>query len=166
MLKSGRASTVCLVLMAALALSGCKTTGGAAPGLSGILSANELPASVPPVPDSKVLATAKRSLSQGKYGEAARYYERAVQVAPRNGDAWLGLTASYDRLGRFDLSDRAYAQAAGVIGNTAQYHNNLGYSMMLRGNRRMALEHFLKAIDLAPGNPTIRNNLRLLESKA
>ena len=48
----------------------------------------------------------------------------------------MGLGASYDRLGRFDLSDRVYATLYPISGRTAQYYNNLGYSYMLRGNLR------------------------------
>jgi Flp pilus assembly protein TadD len=31
--------------------------------------------------------------------------------------AWIGLAASYDRLGRFDLADQAYAAAAKLEGS-------------------------------------------------
>jgi len=161
MLKFGRSKGVLLVALAALSLSACQTAGlGEKPKVAALPA---LPDDVEPVPNSKILAEAKRRFAEGDYGRAARYYERAVELSPRSGDAWLGLTASYDRFGRFDLADQAYAKADKVIGNTPQYHNNLGYSMVLRGDKRQALEHFFKAIDLAPKDATIRNNLRMLQ---
>ena len=75
-----------------------------------------------------------------------------------------GLGASYDRLRRFELADRAYAQAIKLTGPTVPILNNQGYSMMLRGNLKEARRKFLKAYDLDPGNPTVANNLELLNS--
>jgi tetratricopeptide (TPR) repeat protein len=50
-------------------------------------------------------------LTPGNYGLAERYYRRAVEATHQNDSAWIGLAASYDRLGRFDLADLAYRQA-------------------------------------------------------
>jgi Flp pilus assembly protein TadD len=58
----------------------------------------------------------------------------------RDAEAWLGLAASYDRLRRFDLADRAYAQAIGILGPKTEILNNQGYSYMLRGNFKRARE--------------------------
>src|SRR3954462_9357011 len=43
----------------------------------------------------------------GDYGLAEQAYRRAVEVTPQNGQAWLGLASSYDRIGRYDLAARA-----------------------------------------------------------
>ena len=96
-------------------------------------------------PDAEVLAVAKAQFARGNYGHAARYYERAVEVAPNNGEAWLGLAASYDRVRRFDLADRAYREAGRYLGNRPEYYNNIGYSFLLRGEPAKARANFLKA---------------------
>ena len=57
------------------------------------------------------LSVAKKYFRQGSYGLAERHFRKAVELHPRDAEAWLGLAASYDRLRRFDLADRAYAQA-------------------------------------------------------
>src|SRR5207244_7437014 len=49
--------------------------------------------------------------NRGNYGIAERYFRDAVEKAPRDVTAWIGLAGSYDRLRRFDLADRAHAQA-------------------------------------------------------
>ena len=76
--------------------------------------------------------------------------------------AWIGLAASYDRLGRFDLADRSYRAAVRLGGETIQILNNEGYSYMLRGDLAKARAKFEAARRRDPDNPTIANNLRLL----
>jgi tetratricopeptide (TPR) repeat protein len=44
-------------------------------------------------------------LHRGNFGIAQQYFRDAVEKAPKNASAWIGLAASYDRLGRFDLAD-------------------------------------------------------------
>ena len=72
---------------------------------------------------------------------------------------WIGLAASYDRLGRFDLADRAYAAAAKFEGETPRLLNNEGYSYMLRGDLKAAHAKFQAALRLEPNNQTTLNGL-------
>ena len=104
--------------------------------------------------------------NRGSFGLAARYFEDAVAKAPKDATAWVGLAASYDRIGRFDLADRAYKRAIRLVGETTAILNNQGYSYMLRGRLIEARRKFLKAYDRDPTNPTIVNNLELLNSSA
>ena len=112
------------------------------------------------------LATAKGHFRSSNFGYSAAYYKRAAELAPNNPQAYVGLAASYDRLGRYDLSDRVYAALYKLDGGSAQYYNNLGYSHMLRGNLTKALTNFRKAQAIAPGNPVVENNLKLLAGAA
>ncbi len=82
---------------------------------------------------------------------------------PRDLEAWIGLAASYDRLRRYDLADRAYDQAMKIAGPSAEILNNKGYSYMLRGDYARARETLLEALSQDPSNPYIKNNLELLE---
>ena len=50
-----------------------------------------------------------------------------------------------------------------IVGATPEILNNIGYSLMLRGDYRRARETLLQAQAQDPGNPYIRNNLELLE---
>lgn len=104
--------------------------------------------------------------NRGNYGVAERYFRDATEKAPKDPAAWIGLAASYDRIGRFDLADRAYAFAIGLVGETTEILNNQGYSYMLRGDLVNARRKFLKAYERDPTNPTILNNLRLLNSSS
>src|SRR3569832_857142 len=66
--------------------------------------------------------------NRGNYGLSQRYFKDAVEKAPKDLTAWIGLAASYDRLRRFDLADQAYAQAIRLGGETVQVLNDQGYS--------------------------------------
>jgi Flp pilus assembly protein TadD len=121
---------------------------------------------VPPLTPSNPndeLSLGRMNFRQGNYGLAERYFRRAVETGPREADAWVGLAASYDRLRRFDLADRAYGQLTGLAGRTPEILNNWGYSYMLRGDFKRAREILSEAQAKDPVNPYIKNNIALLE---
>jgi Flp pilus assembly protein TadD len=124
----------------------------------------EDPGDVKYYPSDEPLRLATEYFTRGQYGIAQRYYRDAVEKAPKDVTAWIGLAASYDRLRRFDLADQAYAQAIKLGGETVQVLNNQGYSYMLRGDLQKARHKFERAYALDPTNPTIINNLELLNS--
>lgn len=105
----------------------------------------------------------KKYFGTANFGLAEKHFRRAVERHPRDAEAWVGLAASYDRLKRFELADRAYSQAAGIVGNTPELMNNRGFSYILRGDYRRARRTLEAAHAKAPDNPYIKNNLELLE---
>jgi Flp pilus assembly protein TadD len=109
------------------------------------------------------LSVGKQYFRQGSYGLAERHFRKAVELHPRDAEAWVGLAAAYDRLKRFDLADRAYAQAIRILGPTPELLNNQGFSYMIRGDYRRARATLLAAQSQAPDNPYIKNNIRLLQ---
>jgi Flp pilus assembly protein TadD len=155
-----------LLVLVSLLLSACNAIGGSLSSFGNGPSALDLPASVEAYPDDQVLSVAKAQFAAGNYGHAARYYERAVELAPNNAEAWLGLAASYDRVRRFDLADRAYREAGRYVGGQPEYYNNIGYSYLLRGDLAKARSNFLRAHELDPSSVTVNNNLELLRDNA
>jgi Flp pilus assembly protein TadD len=158
-----------------LVLAGCwLATGLAACDLTvreAAVDAPVVPAGADPVqeptdvkyyPSDEPVRMGLEHFNRGNYGLSQRYFKDAVEKAPRDVTAWVGLAASYDRLRRFDLADQAYAQAIRLGGETVQILNDQGYSYMLRGNLSAARRKFEKAYTLDPTNPTIANNLVLL----
>lgn len=105
----------------------------------------------------------KKYFRSASFGLAEKHFRRAVEQHPRDAEAWVGLAASYDRLKRFELADRAYAQAAKIAGETPEIMNNRGFSYILRGDYRRARRTLEAARQRAPDNPYIANNLELLE---
>jgi Flp pilus assembly protein TadD len=171
MAAGGRISRPLLCLVGAflaLDLAGCEPMGESLPTI-GISDPSttmtvEEPDDVKYYASDEPLRLATEHFNRGHFGLAERYFRDAVEKAPRDVAAWVGLAASYDRLARFDLADRAYASAIGLAGETTQILNNQGYSYMLRGDVKKARERFMKAAQREPNNPMIANNLRLLDS--
>lgn len=120
------------------------------------------PTDVKYYPSDEPVRMGLEQFNRGSYGLSQRYFKDAVEKAPKDVTAWIGLAASYDRLRRFDLADQAYAQAIRLAGETVQILNDQGYSYMLRGNLNAARRKFERAYSLDPGNPVIANNLQLL----
>lgn len=112
------------------------------------------------------LSLGKKHFKANNYGLAEQHFRKAVEAHPKDGEAWAGLAASYDRLQRFDLADRAYKEAIQILGPTPELLNNQGFSYMLRGDYRRAREALRKAQAADPRNPYILNNLNLLEKTA
>jgi Flp pilus assembly protein TadD len=139
-----------------------ETTGSVAALAEGPAATPELLGSDP----NDEVSLGKKYFRQGSYGLAERSFRRAVELHPKQAEAWVGLAASYDRLKRFDLADRAYAQAIRLIGPTPEIMNNQGFSYMLRGDYARARTTLLAARSRDPANPYIQNNLQLLDEAA
>jgi tetratricopeptide (TPR) repeat protein len=109
------------------------------------------------------LQLAKRYFRSNNFGAAEKSFRTTVQKHPNDAEAWVGLAACYDRLHRFDLADRAYAQAIRLIGPTVEILNDQGFSYMLRGDYVRAQKKLREAQAKDPANPYVQANLQLLE---
>jgi Flp pilus assembly protein TadD len=158
----------CLVGMAIFGLTSCNTVSefANAPAVDEVAPTATLqnPGDIKYYPSDEPLKLGLEHFKKGNYGLAQRYFRDAVEKAPEDAEAWIGLAASYDRVRRFDLADQAYAQAIKLTGETVQILNDRGYSYLLRGDLTKARVKFLKAYQLDPTNPVVINNLQLLNS--
>ncbi len=109
------------------------------------------------------LEAGKKHFRSANYGLAEKNFRKSVELHPTNAEAWLGLAASYDQLGLFSRSDRAYRQAIKLVGPKPAILNNQGYSQMLRGNKRQARKLLRKASRMDPDNARIKGNIDLLK---
>ena len=83
------------------------------------------------------LALGKRHYREKNYGLAEQHFRRAVEKPPRDGEAWLGLAASYDRLQALrPRRPRLPRGARRSTGRARKCINNIGYSYLLRGDLR------------------------------
>jgi Flp pilus assembly protein TadD len=159
-----------LITVAGCNTTSCSTTDCAPPAVPVVADGPPTTAKVQDPDDVKYyrsdepLRMGIEHFNRGNFGIAERYFRDATEKAPKDPTAWVGLAAAYDRLARFDLADRAYAYAIRLVGETTEILNNQGYSYMLRGDLVNARKKFLKAYAREPNNPTIANNLQLLNS--
>ena len=174
---------VLVVVVVGVCLTGCSTsnsisnpfetkTSGADAYASAPSNADgDISGTVSPTAESALLGSdpnddlslGKKQYRANNFGLAEKHFRRAAEQHPRDAEAWLGLAASYDRLRRFDLADRAYNQAVGILGPTTEILNNQGYSYMLRGDYKSARVKLAAAQRQDPGNKFVLNNLHLLE---
>lgn len=115
-------------------------------------------------PQDEPVALGKMHYARGEYGSAEKSFRQAVEANPGSAEAWLGLAASYDRLHRFDLAEKAYRQVLAKVGRTVPVLNNLAYHHMLRGDLAQARKLLDEAQRMEPGNPVVLGNIKLLEN--
>jgi len=143
-------------MIAAVIISGCTT---------GAVDKTETTAIAPVAQDISEadLNAGKAQFREANYGLAEKHYRKAVELRADNAEAWMGLAASYDQLGRFDFADRAYEQLLKVAGRKPQIVNNMGYSQLLRGNRKKAKALLLEARNGMADTTVVDANLALLK---
>jgi Tfp pilus assembly protein PilF len=150
--------------LVAVALTGCQPTVTPTPVPNAVTGQN--PGDVKYYPSDEPVKLGIQRFYEGHYGLAQEYFQNAVEKTPKDAIAWVGLAASYDRLGRFDLADRSYATAVKLVGSTSNILNDEGYSYMLRGDLTKARAKFDAALRLDPSNATAVNNLALLNESS
>jgi Flp pilus assembly protein TadD len=108
------------------------------------------------------LTAGKAQFRSANYGLAEQHFRKAVELRADNAEAWMGLAASYDQLGRFDFADRAYDQLLKVAGRRPEVLNNMGYSQLLRGNKKKARQLLNEARTGMADPAVVEANLALL----
>lgn len=147
-----------LIIAVGLVLAGCQPSAQ-----NRLLQESSLAVEDPKFfPSDELIRTAKVGFHNGDYGLAEINFRKAVELAPKDLEAWLGLAATYDQLRRFDLADGAYQKVLMLAPANATVYNNAGYSQLLRGDIKKAKFLLLKAHELDPDNPYIDSNLALL----
>jgi Flp pilus assembly protein TadD len=151
-----RQDVLALLVAAALMLGGCSSLPSA------LVDAAEEPI-YGSLPSEKWQDKGKTYYRDGDYGLAEKAFRKAIEEDKNNAEAWLGLAASYDRLRRFDLADRAYKVVVKLVGHTPTVLNNLGYHYILLGDYAAARQTLAAARTADPKNAYISNNLALLD---
>ncbi|HHZ10351.1 MAG TPA: hypothetical protein GX405_16400 [Rhizobiales bacterium] len=142
-------------LLLSVGLSGCTTAGIDTTETTAI-------AAQPAAPGEADLESGKAQFRQANYGLAEQHFRKAIELNANSAEAWMGLAASYDQLGRFDFADRAYEQLLKVAGRRPEIVNNMGYSQYLRGNRTKARKLLDEARRGMADTTLVDANLRLL----
>lgn len=149
-------STAMAAMLAAAMLAGCTTSGIDTTATTSI------------APEAKDISegdliAGKAQFRDANYGLAEKHFRKAVELRADNSEAWMGLAASYDQLGRFDFADRAYDQLLKVAGRRPEIVNNMGYSQLLRGNKQKARALLIEAKNGMADARVVDANLALLD---
>ena len=153
-----RGAGLTVTLMLAAVLGGCSTVPGMEADVT-VTSNTEVSKPTPPLDEIKDdVGLGQMNFSRQNFGLSELHFRRAVEAQPGDAAAWLGLAASYDQLKRWNLADRAYAQALKITGPTPEFLNNRGYSYLLRGDVRRASADLSLAAAKDPQNEHILNN--------
>ncbi|PBC04073.1 hypothetical protein [Mesorhizobium sp. WSM3860] len=152
-----RLSTATAVLAAVLMITGCTTNSSVDTTKTTAIQATAKDIS------AADLTEGKAQFREANFGLAEQHFRKAVELKADNAEAWMGLAASYDELGRFDFADRAYSQLLRVAGRKPQIVNNMGYSQLLRGNKKKARALLLEAKAGLADQTVVNANLALLD---
>lgn len=101
------------------------------------------------------LELAKKKFAEGELAAAASSFRAALREDPNSVAALNGLAATYDRLGRFDLSGPLYVQAMVLAPDSKMVRANYALSLRMRGKTDLAdtLDRGGIVADLAPPPP-------------
>ncbi len=164
MIMRWKTGVLSAVLVAGLAA--CQTTDMAAAlksdGSTVTASTGDPVAVLRPGPGDEDLKLGKEHFRNANFGLAEKHFRLAAEQMPHGLEPLLGLAASYDQLGRFDLADRSYGEAIRLGGPTSAVLNNRGYSYYLRRDFRRARADFQQALRKDPQNAMARKNLALV----
>lgn len=89
-------------------------------------------------------------LEAEQWAKARDIYTQAVELKPKNVQAWSGLAFAYTRLGNLEGAIRANERALSLQPNDFVSHRNLALLYRDAGNLPKAMEHAERALELAP----------------
>ena len=108
-------------------------------------------------------AEAQNSNYQGKWDEAIKEYQHAVQLDPNLGRAYAGLGAAYANMGQRQESEKYYQMAMAKIDRMTErekYRTRGGYYLM-RGEPQKAIEEYTSLVNQYPSDTAGYANLAL-----
>jgi Flp pilus assembly protein TadD len=95
----------------------------------------------------------------GRYAEAIREYQRALELSPGYSEAYNNMGRSLEALGRNEEAGEAYRAAVERDPSNAAARNNVGAFLMRVGDLENAERWLREAITLDPERPEARANL-------
>jgi tetratricopeptide (TPR) repeat protein len=98
--------------------------------------------------DEASLAKGRMLFARGEFALAADAFQKAARYDPKSADAYNGLAASYDQLGRYDLSRRYYELALAQSPEDGRVLRNFARSMLRQGDQLAARKLIAEAAAL------------------
>ena len=112
----------------------------------------------PPTATARLVLMGSASQALGRPEAAVEFYERAVEIDPRNAEALDHLAMSRFGDGRYEEALALYRTLAEVRPASTLTHSNLGSTLYYLGRPEDALVSFERALSLDPGLETARSS--------
>jgi Flp pilus assembly protein TadD len=105
------------------------------------------------------VAAARMLENNGKAAEAQAQYQKALQTAPNDLNALIGLARLHDRQGNGQQAIEMYQKAIAANPQSSLAYNDLGLCYARQQQHQAALQALNKAVELQPTSTKYRNNL-------
>jgi TolB-like protein/Tfp pilus assembly protein PilF len=98
-------------------------------------------------------------VATGQSVQAEREYRRAIELAPENDEAWLGLGAVLSSQGDIESADRAYQEAIRLRSRYWRVYDAYGGFLFEQRRWPAAIAQYRRGVELAPQNARMLSNL-------
>jgi Flp pilus assembly protein TadD len=95
----------------------------------------------------------------GNHEQAIEEFTRATSMEPTNASAWRGLAESYEARGRVEEARQALVESTVVQPGSWRSQNAMALFLQRQGETQASIARFELALQLAPENISILNNL-------
>jgi Tfp pilus assembly protein PilF len=108
------------------------------------------------------VALARLAEQQQRFGEAEQYYEKALEISPKDVEALLGYARLKDLANDPESASRLYRRAMEAHPNDPAVHNDWALFLVRRGRPQEAVRAMENAIRLQPRRWLYRNNMAII----
>ena len=112
------------------------------------------------------MGLASNYLAQSQWRDAADEYNRLILIAPENLDARAGLGRALYNLKDYAKAETTYREIVTRDPKNASAYNDLGVVLEARGNKKDALDSYLKALEIQPEHGEAKGNANRLKNAA
>lgn len=103
--------------------------------------------------------------SQGRFADAENHGQHATVMLPKNAETFFRLADTYLQRGKLDLARQVYQQALTLDADLAPVYQGLGKVAFLQNRLKEAVQHYQKALTLAPYHAETHYNLALVHRR-
>lgn len=96
------------------------------------------------------LAKAYAYSASGQYSESIDAFSKAIELEPRNADAYGNRAVSYSRIGNYQKAIEDFNKAIEINPNLAEAYGGRGFAYDNIGNNKQAIVDYTKAIEINP----------------
>ncbi len=102
---------------------------------------------------------ADEAITAGNYGQALGAYDRAINLNPRDAEAYMGRGYVHQRLGNYHGAIADFSRAIELMPNNATPFFLRGMAYSMSGDNERAVKDYWQSIARDPGNSDVYFNL-------